>query len=145
MSDLIAIAYPDEATAAEVRDKLVELQRGHTIELEDIVIVTRDGDGKVKLHQATNLTAAGAAGGALWGTLIGMLFLAPLFGAVIGGAAGAAGGAVTDIRIQADLPREAGAKHPPDATAVPGLSPNVTPPNTPPQIPRGGGALRQAA
>ena len=32
----------------------------HLIEIEDVVVVTRDAKGKVQLHQAVNFTAAGA-------------------------------------------------------------------------------------
>jgi len=35
--------------------------------MEDIVVVTRDDNGKVTLHQGANLTAAGAVGGTFWG------------------------------------------------------------------------------
>ena len=45
--------------------------------------------GKAKLHQAVNLTAAGAAGGGFWGLLIGMIFMNPLIGAAVGAGAGA--------------------------------------------------------
>ena len=34
-----------------------ERVRGSTIEMEDVVVVTKDDKGKVKLHQALNLTA----------------------------------------------------------------------------------------
>lgn len=40
----------------------------------------------MNLHQAANLTAAGAVGGGFWGMLIGMIFLNPLVGAAVGGA-----------------------------------------------------------
>ena len=134
MSDLIAVAYPDEATAREVRDKLIELQRGHTIELEDIVVVTRDDQGRVKLHQAASLPAAGALGGALWGSLIGLLFLAPLLGAVVGGASGAAAGALTDIGVNDDFLRELGQKLPNGGAAVIVLVRKVTPDKVLPEI-----------
>src|SRR4051794_4261806 len=94
MSDLVAIAYPDLATAQEVVSNLGEAQKAHLIELEDLALVEHREDGKVKLHQAS-LTGAGAAGGALWGGLIGMLFLAPFLGAAIGAASGGASGALT--------------------------------------------------
>jgi uncharacterized membrane protein len=145
MSDLIAVAYPDESTAREVRDTLVELQRSHSIELEDVVVVTRDGDGKVKLQQATNLTGAGAAGGALWGTLIGMLFLAPLLGAIVGGATGAAAGALSDIGVQDDFLRELGRELEPGAAAVIVLVRKVTPDKVLPEISRYGGHVLQTS
>lgn len=43
--------------------------------MEDAVVVTKDEKGKVKLHQAMNLTLAGATSGGFWGLLIGMIFL----------------------------------------------------------------------
>ena len=42
MSNLIAIAYPDQGTAEEVMGTLGRLQKEHLIELEDAVVVTRD-------------------------------------------------------------------------------------------------------
>jgi uncharacterized membrane protein len=53
----------------------------------------------VRLHQAVNLTAAGALGGSVWGALIGLLFLNPLVGAAVGAGAGALSGRLTDIGI----------------------------------------------
>jgi uncharacterized membrane protein len=74
MSSLVAIAYPNRAAADQVRRTLIELQKEHVIELDDMVVITRSGDGKVKLHQSTSVAAVGDAG-ALWGGLIGLLFL----------------------------------------------------------------------
>ena len=99
MSNLVAIAYPDQATAEEVMGTLGRLSTEHSIELEDAVVVTRDQDGKVKLHQTNKLAAAGAAGGALWGGLIGLIFFVPLLGMAVGAATGAATGALTDVGV----------------------------------------------
>ena len=95
MSDLIAVAYPDKNTAAAVRERLLRLTAEHVIELEDAVIVDRDANGKVKLHQVHSPAARGAVGGAVWGGLIGLLFLAPLLGMAVGAAAGGASGAMS--------------------------------------------------
>ncbi len=108
MSDLIIVAFPDEATAFEARAQLVALQKEYLIEMEDVVIVTREADGDVKLHQAVNLTASGAAGGGMWGALIGLLFLNPLVGAAVGAGAGAIAGKLTDIGINDDFLRDLG-------------------------------------
>ena len=51
MSDLVAVAYPDVATAHEVTSNLAQAQKAHLIELDDMVIVERRDDGKIKLHQ----------------------------------------------------------------------------------------------
>ena len=84
MSNLVAVAYPDEATAREVGQTLMELQKEHSIELEDLAIAVRQDDGKIKLRQTFKPAASGAAGGALWGGLIGLIFFMPLLGAAIG-------------------------------------------------------------
>jgi len=100
MSDLIAIVYPTEAKAEEVRQRLFELQREYLIKLGDAVIATKTESGKIKLNQMMNTTAAGAVSGSFWGLLIGVLFLNPLVGVAIGAASGALGGALTDVGIE---------------------------------------------
>ena len=99
MSTFVAIEYDDPHKALEVRLSLVKLQQEYLIDLEDAVVAVKDDKGKIKLHQAMNLTAAGAVSGGFWGTLIGMLFLSPLLGAAVGASAGAVSGALTDIGI----------------------------------------------
>lgn len=118
MSDLFVVAYDDLATANQVREKLIELSKQHLVELEDVVVVERREDGKIKLHQAVNHTAMGAAGGALWGGVIGLLFLAPLLGAAVGAAAGAAGGAVTDTGINDNFMKDLSQNLRPGAAAL---------------------------
>ena len=63
MSTLIAIVYPSEQKAEEVRSLLLDLSKRYLIKLGDIVIATRDPKGQVKLNQLINTTASGAAGG----------------------------------------------------------------------------------
>jgi uncharacterized membrane protein len=107
MSDLVAIAYPDLATAQQVAANTAQLQKSHEIELEDMVIVERRPDGKVKLHQPS-LAGTGAASGALWGGLIGLIFFMPFLGLALGAAAGAAGGALSDYGIDDNFMKELG-------------------------------------
>jgi len=103
MSNLIVISFEDEHTAFAMRAELAKLQTEYLIEMEDAVVVTKGDDGKVKLHQAQNLTALGAVSGGFWGTLIGLIFLNPLLGAAVGAGAGAVSGATTDIGINNDF------------------------------------------
>jgi uncharacterized membrane protein len=117
VSDLIAIAYPDVDTARRVTTNIGEAQKAHLIELEDLAIVERRGDGKIKLHQPS-LAGVGAAGGALWGGLIGLIFLVPLFGMVIGAASGAAAGAMSDSGVDDKFMKELGTKLEPGSAAV---------------------------
>lgn len=99
MSDLVVIGFDNEAGAFEMRAELAKLQKEYLIDMADVVVVTRDDKGKVHLHQAYNLTAAGAVGGAFWGMLIGWIFLNPLLGAAFGAGAGALAGKLNDIGI----------------------------------------------
>jgi uncharacterized membrane protein len=108
MSDLVVIGFDDEHTALEMRAELVKLQKEYLIEMEDVVVVTKDENDKVKLHQAVNLTAAGAVGGTFWGMLIGLIFLNPLVGAAVGAGAGAISGKLSDIGINDDFMKELG-------------------------------------
>lgn len=118
MSDLIAIAYNDVATANQARDKVIQLQKEHVIELADLVVVERKQDGKIKLHQARNMTAGGALGGAAWGGLIGLIFFMPLLGMAIGGATGAAMGAAADNGVDDNFMRELSQGLTPGAAAL---------------------------
>jgi len=103
---LVVIGYDDLHKAEEVRLKLVKMQKDYLIDLEDAVIAVKDEKGKVKLHQAVNLTAAGAVSGGFWGALIGLIFLSPLLGMAVGAAAGAASGALADVGIDDKFMKE---------------------------------------
>lgn len=118
MSNLVVIGFDDEHTAFELRAELVKLQKEYLIEMEDVVVVTKDEKGKVKLHQAVNLTAAGAVGGTFWGMLIGMIFLNPLAGAAVGAGAGALSAKFKDIGISNDFMKELGESFTPGSSAL---------------------------
>lgn len=118
MSTLIAVAYPDAQTAEQVRAELMQATKEHLLTLEDAVVVEHRPDGKIKLHQAVSVGAAGAATGAVWGGLIGLLFLAPLFGMAIGAATGGVAGKMTDVGVSDDFVKQLGAKIPPGGAAL---------------------------
>lgn len=145
MSNLVAIAYPDRETAEHVRRTLFELQKEHLIELEDMVVVTRAEDGKVKLHQSVSVGATGAAGGALWGGVIGLLFLAPLVGMAVGAAAGGAAGALTDIGVDDSFMKELGTRLREGDAAVIVLVRRSTPDKVLPRISEYGGHVLQTS
>lgn len=109
MSNLIVIGFDNEADAFEMRAALAKLQAQYLIEMEDAVVVTRDSNGKVQLHQAVNLAAAGAVSGGFWGMLIGMFFLNPLAGLAIGAGSGAMSGKFADLGINDQFMKDLGA------------------------------------
>ena len=117
MSTLVVIEYDDQFKAEEVRLSLMKMQKDYLIDLEDAVVAVKDQQGKVRLHQAVNLTAAGAVSGGFWGSLIGLIFLNPLLGMAMGAAAGAVSGALTDVGIDDKFMKElAGAMKPGGST-----------------------------
>jgi len=107
MSELVAVSYPDVYRAGEVCAALQRLQKDFLIEMEDAAYVTREQDGKIKLHQTQPMvgmaTGIGASRGTIWGGLIGLLFMQPLLGmaagAVLGAASGAMAGKIADYGI----------------------------------------------
>lgn len=133
MSDLVAIAYEDVPTAERVAQNLAEQVQAKNIELEDMAIVERGEDGKVKLHQ-TSLAGAGAVGGALWGGLIGLIFLMPLLGMALGAATGAASGALSDYGVDDEFMKKLGEELTPGKAALIVLVAKMTPDKVLPQI-----------
>lgn len=106
MSDLIAIVYPTEAKAEEVRQRVLNLQKEYLVQVGDAVIATKTEKGDVKLNQLFSMTGAGATSGGFWGLLIGILFLNPLLGVAVGAASGALGGKLTDVGINDKFMKE---------------------------------------
>ena len=90
MSDLIAIAYPDEATVERAREGLRKGVEDGLIELEDVVVMIRDEGGALEVRQGSSGIGGATAGGAIYGGLIGLIFLAPLFGMAVGAVGGRA-------------------------------------------------------
>jgi uncharacterized membrane protein len=118
MSTLVVIGYDDPYKAEEVRLMLWKMQKAYLIDLADAVVAMKDAQGKVKLQQAVNLTAAGAVSGGFWGSLIGLIFLNPLLGLAVGAAAGAASGALTDVGIDDTFMKDLAATMKPESSAL---------------------------
>ena len=147
MADLVVIEYDDEYKAHEVRLTLLKLQQEYLIDLDDAVVAVKDTNGKVKLHQAINMTAAGASRGGLWGTLVGVLFLGPFFGVgtLAGAAAGAISGALADIGISNDFMKNLGEGFRPGTSALFVLVRSATPDKVTEEIKKYGGTILQTS
>ncbi|MBV9423345.1 MAG: DUF1269 domain-containing protein [Solirubrobacterales bacterium] len=117
MSDLVAIGYDSLSTAQQVAENVAQAQKAHIIELDDLVVVERQQDGKIKLHQPS-MAGAGAVTGALWGGLIGLIFFMPLLGMALGAAGGAAAGALSDYGVDDDFMKQLGTALEPGGAAV---------------------------
>ncbi len=98
MRDLVVIEFDDAQTAFVMRAEQAKMQ------MEDVV--TKNEEGKIKLHQAVNLTATGAVGGSFGGMLIGLIFPNSLLGAAMGAWAGALAGRLKEIGISDEFMKE---------------------------------------
>jgi uncharacterized membrane protein len=141
MSTLVVIGYDDVYKAEEVRLKLRKLQSEYLIDLEDAVVAVKDKAGKVKLHQAVNLTAAGAVSGGFWGTLIGLIFLNPILGMAVGAGAGAVSGALSDLGINDQFMKDLAATMTPGSSALFVLVRKATPDKVLEEIKGSGGKV----
>ena len=95
MSDLIAIGYPDQATAVEAADEARRLAADLIIQPDAIAVITRDADGTYHSHTSHHAVGGGATWGMFWGFLFGLLFFIPVLGMAVGAGMGALMGKVT--------------------------------------------------
>ena len=89
MATLIAIGYPDEATATAAADEAGRLAQDLIIQPDAIAVIVRDQDGSYHVHTNHHAVGAGATWGMFWGFLFGLLFFIPVFGMAIGAGMGA--------------------------------------------------------
>jgi uncharacterized membrane protein len=91
MATLVAIGYPDQATAEEARHTVQQLEAELIIQADQVAAISRDLDGKYHVH--TTHGGAGAGSGAIWGgfwgLLFGLLFFIPFAGWAMGAGLGA--------------------------------------------------------
>src|SRR5437879_4784517 len=88
MADLIAIAYPEETTAAAAQVEAEHLAAGLVIQPDAIASIVRSKDGKFKVSTNHHAVAGGTSWGMFWGLLFGMLFFVPFLGMAIGAGLG---------------------------------------------------------
>jgi uncharacterized membrane protein len=144
-SNLVVITYPDEYRAAEVLAALNRMSSQYLLDMEDACYVTKGQDGKLKLHQTSSMTGAGAAWGGLWGLLIGLLFFAPIAGLAIGAAAGALGGKLANFGIDEHFAKQLTANMSPGSSAIFVLVRRVTPEKVVPELAKFGGTVLQTS
>ena len=95
MADLIAIGYPDEATANEAAAEARQLAKDLIIEPDAIAVIVRDTEGKYHTHTSHHMVGGGATWGMFWGVLFGLLFFVPVLGMAVGAGLGAIMGKIS--------------------------------------------------
>jgi len=99
MSDIIAIGYSDEGTAAEAAEEARRLAADLIIEPDAIAVIRRDTEGKYHVSTSHHPVGAGTSWGLFWGFLFGLLFFVPVFGLAVGAGLGALMGKVEKAGI----------------------------------------------
>ena len=99
MAELIAIGYPDLATASAAADEARRLSQDLIIQPDAIAVIVRDKEGKYHTHTTHHMVGGGATWGMFWGLLFGLLFFIPVFGMAIGAGMGALMGKLTKSSI----------------------------------------------
>jgi uncharacterized membrane protein len=99
MANLVVVLYDDQFRAKEVMKELKTLKENKQLEIDDAAYVTKDNEGRFKVHQEHSLTKSGAVAGGLGGIAAGLLFTIPIAGLAVGAAAGAIAGKKSDIGI----------------------------------------------
>ena len=89
MADLIAIGYPDQATAEAAAEEARRLAQDLIIQPDAIAVIVRDEEGGYHVHTNHHLVGGGATWGMFWGLLFGLLFFIPFAGLAIGAGFGA--------------------------------------------------------
>jgi uncharacterized membrane protein len=99
VADLIAIGYPDEATATEAAAEVDRLAQDLIIEPDAVAVIMRGQDGKYKVVTNHHSVGGGATWGMFWGLLFGVLFFVPVFGMAVGAGLGALFGKIEKTGI----------------------------------------------
>jgi uncharacterized membrane protein len=134
MTDMVVLAFDRIDTADKARNKLIDLNNQFLLRLDQVVVVERSDDGKVKIKDEHTLTGLGALGGAFWGLLIGIIFLVPAAGFVVGTVSGAIAGHFTKYGITKEYMQQIQAAIQPGQSALFVLADNVKADRVIPQL-----------
>lgn len=105
MATLVAIGYPDQATAEQALETVRHLEGELIIQADKVAAISRDQDGELHVysgHGASSTTGVAAIGG-FWGLMFGLLFFIPFAGLAIGAGLGALFGHLGENAVDKDF------------------------------------------
>lgn len=106
MSDLIAIGYDDETTAAQAAEEVNRLAGELVIQPDAVATIVRDKNGDYHVNTNHHFVGEGATWGMFWGLLFGLLFFVPVFGLAIGAGFGALFGRIEKTGIDREFQKQ---------------------------------------
>jgi len=103
---IIILTWDDPDKADEALKQVKHWKNEKMISVVDAVVIVKDDEGKVKVHETEQLTTKkGLAWGGVAGFLVGAIIGGPIGGVIVGGALGAAAAKV-DVGIRKGLIEE---------------------------------------
>ena len=105
---LVVADFADTATAWSAYEALEAAEDGRTVEIEGVVVVKREADGKLEIQKATDhSTKSGLKWGVVGGIALGVIFPPSVLGSAAAlGAAGAATGKIRQRHHRSELADE---------------------------------------
>lgn len=105
---LIVADFSDVDAAWEAYELLKSIEDGKTVEIEAVVVVTKDADGKLEVQKATDhSTRRGLGWGVLGGVVLGVVFPPSILAsAAVLGLGGAAVGKARQLHHKSELAEE---------------------------------------
>jgi uncharacterized membrane protein len=145
MSTLVAIGYPDEATATAAADEVQRLSRDLIIQPDAVAVITRDAEGKYHVNTNHNPVGGGTTWGVFWGLLFGVLFFVPVLGMAVGAGLGALMGLVTKSGIDKNFQDQVRGMLKPGSSALFLVVEKVTPDKAVESLSRFGGTVLKSS
>jgi uncharacterized membrane protein len=117
--DLYIATYSDENAAQEDYDGLKRLVKEDVIDIDGMVLVSRDSEGKINVKDSAHDVGKGSAIGLVGGAVVGLIFPPAVLGsALIGGGVGAAVGALKSRHDKKEIKKEVEDVLPPDSSGI---------------------------
>ena len=116
---LYIAAYADEGAAQVDWEVLKQMEDDDVIDVDGLMLVSRDADGKIDVRDNAGTTKKGGIIGAVAGAVIGLIFPPSLLGgALVGGGLGAGIGALKSHSDRKDIKQNAEDVLPPDSSGI---------------------------
>jgi uncharacterized membrane protein len=102
---LFVADFTDTGTAWEAYEALKSIEDGRSLQIDGVIVVTRDADGTLEIQKATDhSTRHGLTWGVVGGVALGLIFPPSIIGsAAVLGAVGAAAGKAREVKHRKGL------------------------------------------
>ena len=97
---ILIVTFNDMEKANKAYDSLKQWQKENLIDIGDAVVLVKDEEGKIKVHETHEFTSKkGAVWGGAAGAVIGLMVGGPIGGLILGAAAGGLAAKAIDVGV----------------------------------------------